>query len=112
MGNIEPRNYERAIVSPDLHFARRCIIDKESHQNSNAVIDLSPFLPIRLGIKELNSEFEGGLPLFHMVLIKPETMEIFLTTEEKHQARIEELRAQAEELRVQIEEEKKPAVEE
>ena len=85
---------------------REITIDTEEKQNPDALIDLSPLLPFRLGIMQRKVKFKGAKPTFHMILVKPESMETFPTSLEKETARAEmeiEKRKQVEEEKKQVE---------
>ena len=55
-------------------------------KNPKAIIDVSHILPFRLGLLKRNQEHDGGLPLFRVVLIKPDIFELFLTSLEIERA--------------------------
>ena len=90
-------------------------------KNPNAIIDVSNILPFRLGLLERNQKHDGGESLFRVVLIKPNSFELFLTSvelerkekfEEKERADKERKRADKERKRADKEKERADRTEE
>ncbi|MHA1267080.1 MAG: hypothetical protein ACTSRS_17710 [Candidatus Helarchaeota archaeon] len=75
----------------------------ESAVNREAILDVSGIVPFKLGIMELESQHEGDLPRYRLILVNPETYEIYPTRAEQAEARVEQAEARAEQAEARAE---------
>ena len=80
--------------------------------NRDALLDVSKIVPFNLGIMELVSRHEGGLPRYRLILINPQNYSIYQTTAQKEKARAEHEKARAEHEKARAEQEKARAEQE
>jgi Uma2 family endonuclease len=80
--------------------------------NRDALLDVSKIVPFNLGIMELVSRHEGGLPRYRLILINPQNYSIYQTTAQKEKARAEQEKARAEQEKARAEQEKARAEQE
>ncbi len=77
--------------------------DAEEEIDLSKVIDVRPdLLPFMFGIMQRKQVFEGGLPLYRLILIDRDTKKRLLTKTEKAWREAEEARRRAEEARQQL----------
>ncbi|MBD3351914.1 MAG: hypothetical protein GF364_10555 [Candidatus Lokiarchaeota archaeon] len=73
-----------------IHDLRKITLDQDGNVNSEAIIDVSHIVPFRLGLKKRSKLHQDNNELFRLILLKPNTDEIFLTTSEKKDKKITE----------------------
>ncbi|TFH28538.1 MAG: hypothetical protein E4G98_05285 [Promethearchaeota archaeon] len=77
---------------------------EDIERNEEAIIDLSPILPFRLGLEKLKKKHEGKLELYRVVIIKPDEFEVFPTLTEQERERAEKEKTRAEQAEQKISE--------
>ena len=86
-----------------IENSNRRIIQK----NTEAIIEVGDLLPFRFGLVKRKQEHFGGLPLYRVVLIKPDSLDILLTFSEKETNRADIAVKKLEEKDKEIEEKDK-----
>jgi hypothetical protein len=63
--------------------------------NSDAIIDLGDTIPFNIALNQSESIYQGGKPIFHLVIVKKQSNELFLSEKEFQKARADQEQARA-----------------
>ncbi len=72
------------------------------NKNPNDVIDVSEYVPFRLGLQQREVKHESNKALYRLILLKLDKLETFLTNEEKQKKRAEEAQKRVEKLEDEV----------
>lgn len=82
---------------------REITIDGEN-KNFDALIDISEYVPFRLGLEKRQIKHESGYELYRLILLKPEEFKVFLTKAEKTLKKLNETRTELSDTKTRLNE--------
>jgi hypothetical protein len=70
------------------------------------LLDAGDIVPFKFGIMKREKQFKGGLPLYQLILVHPDTYELYKTTADQEKARADQEKARADQEKARADQEK------
>ncbi|MHA1681185.1 MAG: hypothetical protein ACTSUE_09265 [Promethearchaeota archaeon] len=95
-----------------VHELKELTINDRGEINPNAVIDTSSIVPFRLGLIQNEGKYNDKLPLYRLVLLKPDEITLLPSKLEREKARADQEKARADQEKARADQEKARAIQE